>query len=239
MESTFPDTPWSLIAEAATSGGDRAALLRQLLERYWQPVHRAIRFGWRIPEPRARELVSAFLRRMLGPALLAALDPEQTRFRDLLKAKLLEFMTDATHELEARECAPPFELAEVGDVPPSSGDPAAVFDEQWALLVIHRALERLRQTTARSSRTSVPCSRRGTCAASGQPTRSWRESSRSIRKRSSRRSNARAGCFAASPRRKCSSTPASKSARGKSSSGCCTDRDDPSRASRARRPAVS
>jgi hypothetical protein len=148
MEPAFPNTPWSLIAEAAASGGERAAPLRQLLERYWQPVHRAIHLGWKIPEPRARDLVSAFLRRMLDPALLAALDPAQVRFRDLLKAKLIEFMANAAHALDARESAPPFELAEMANLPPSSGDPAAVFDEQWVLLVIHRALERLRQATA-------------------------------------------------------------------------------------------
>jgi DNA-directed RNA polymerase specialized sigma24 family protein len=148
MDSSFPQTPWSLIAQAAADGDDRAALLRQLLERYWQPVHRAIHFGWSVPEPRARELVSAFLHRMLDPALLAALDPEQTRFRDLIKAKLLEFMTEATRGLDLRSPAPPFELAELGDVPPSQGDPVEVFDEQWALLVIHRALERLKQATA-------------------------------------------------------------------------------------------
>jgi hypothetical protein len=148
MESTFPDTPWSLIVQAATSSDERAALLRQLLERYWQPVHRAIHFGWKVPEPRARELVSAFLHRMLDPALLATLDPDLTRFRDLLKAKLLEFMRDATRGLDARDCVPPFDLAELGCVPPSNGDPDAVFDEQWALLVIHRALERLKQATA-------------------------------------------------------------------------------------------
>ncbi len=147
MEPAFPDTPWSLVAEVAASSGERTAALRQLLERYWQPVHRAIHFGWRVPEPRAQQLVSAFLRRMLDPALLGALDPAQIRFRDLLKAKLIEFMADAAHALDAREYAPPFELAEVAGLPPSHGDPAAVFDEQWVLLVIHRALERLRQTT--------------------------------------------------------------------------------------------
>jgi hypothetical protein len=148
MQSLFPETPWSLIAQAADGSSDKQDLLRQLLERYWQPVYSTMRLVWNVPEREVRDLVQTFLGGLLDPDLLASLDPQQTRFRDFLKAKLHEFMT--SRAATAGHIGTPsrrLQLADLIEVPASTGGSDEVFDEQWMLLVIHRALARLEQAT--------------------------------------------------------------------------------------------
>jgi len=145
MASLFPQTPWSLVAQAADGHAERRAALQLLLEQYWQPVHNTIRFGWDIDEAETDTLVQRFFNVLLRPDTLAKVDPQTTRFRDFLKAQLNDFMRarDAEDRTVVRE---PLLLSAPIATPATTGDPDTVFDEQWVLLVFHRALERLRST---------------------------------------------------------------------------------------------
>lgn len=148
-DSVFPATPWSLIAQAADGAGEQKELLRALLERYWQPVYRTMRLGWQVPDSEAESLVHTFLLGLLDSETLSKLDPEQTRFRDFLKSKLQNFMSryDRTTEPEAPSRPQRFELSEFVEVPDSAGDPGEIFDEQWILLVIQRAIRGVAEAT--------------------------------------------------------------------------------------------
>lgn len=148
MAPSFPDTPWSLIAQANQGAAERRAAMQQLLERYWQPVYAAMVGGWSVDERSAKSLVAEFFTTLLSRESLAQLDSENVRFRDYLKEQLSTFMTDKTDAdalgatLEAKTN---LNLVEPLEIPQSEGDAFTIFDEQWMLLIIQRAITRLRE----------------------------------------------------------------------------------------------
>lgn len=150
MASQFPDTPWSLIAQAREGHVEKEHAVRQLLEKYWQPVHASLCTLNPGGEYDTEALVYQFFDIVLSHTSLSQLDPQQTRFRDFLKQRLQEFVEqqDPSDISPATERADSLNLAEPLMLPESLGDVATVFDEQWALLVVHRAIENLRTMTS-------------------------------------------------------------------------------------------
>ncbi|MEQ9450092.1 MAG: hypothetical protein RJQ07_00790 [Pseudomonadales bacterium] len=148
MAPSFPDTPWSLIAQANQGAAERRAAMQQLLERYWQPVYAAMVGGWSVDESSAKSLVAEFFTTLLSRESLAQLDSENVRFRDYLKEQLSTFMTDKT-DADALGATPEaktnLNLVEPLEIPQSEGDAFTIFDEQWMLLIIQRAIARLRE----------------------------------------------------------------------------------------------
>lgn len=149
-DSLFPETPWSLIARAANAEGDPAALIRPLLERYWQPVYESIRQGLQCSDADALLLVERFLDQLLQPQILATLDPTTTRFRDIVRSHLADFMAEQPTLIAEQVPAikGKFNLVERVDTGTSHGSPEQIFDEQWTLLLFQRSIDQLKMAAA-------------------------------------------------------------------------------------------
>ena len=157
---SFAPTRWTLVLRARGETPDAQVALGELCGMYYQPVLRFLRREGR-DEDAAREVAQEFFARVLRSAGFSQADPNRGRFRSYLLAALKHFLADqrkyearlkrgggtALDSLDAREETGPSregkELIEVADhtVPA----PDAAFDREWALEVMRRALEALKQ----------------------------------------------------------------------------------------------
>jgi len=145
MTSLFPDTPWSLVARVAGGNGDTAAVVKPLLERYWQPVFESIKQGWQLSDEQAIGLVDDFLHHFLQPEQLQKLDPAQVKLRSVVRDRLIDFMqVQNIPQAQPKTFAElSWQFAEHVETPASLGTIDEIFDEQWTLLLFHRALLQL------------------------------------------------------------------------------------------------
>ena len=122
-----------------------------MCETYYQPVLRFLRCEGR-DEDAARELAHDFFARVLAGSGFDGANPERGRFRSYLLGALKHFLADQrahARRLKRGGDVPPDSLDAPGEAETSPGlsiaDPGAVprdavFDREWALTVIDRAL---------------------------------------------------------------------------------------------------
>lgn len=153
-EMRFHSTRWSLVHSAGAAGSSEAGVaLEELCRAYWPPIYAEIRRrGHSIAD--AQDLAQEFFARLLRRNAFGQADEEKGRFRSYLLAALDYFLTD---HLRARFAdkrgggAVMLSLdAEEGESwyqqqPANTATPAEAFDRQWALVLMHRALEALRE----------------------------------------------------------------------------------------------
>lgn len=142
----FAPTRWSLVHRSRGESPEARAALSELCEAYWQSVFRVLRRGGR-DEGSARELTQEFFAHVLSGGRLDGVDPGRGKFRSYLLGALRHFESDqrerdrrlkrgggiAPESLEVLEA---LECEESGGVPWED----AVFDREWALAVVTRAL---------------------------------------------------------------------------------------------------
>jgi RNA polymerase sigma factor (sigma-70 family) len=153
----FDPTRWSVVLEAAQSqapGGPQA--LAELCANYWPPLYAFARRRGHPPED-AQDLVQGFFEHLIGKRGLTSVDPAKGRFRSFLLASFQNFMA-AEHRRARREkrgggaelVRLDWEDAEgrIAFEPADRLTPETLYDAQWALLLLGRATERLRQEYA-------------------------------------------------------------------------------------------
>ncbi len=150
----FATTHWSLVlATQPDEVGQSQArhALAALCGMYWYPLYAFVRFRGYEPE-QAQDLTQAFFTRLVETDGLAGADPERGRFRSYLLGAMKHFLANARHreltkkrggevhfvDLDALEPEARYALA-----PAPNDDPDAVFDREWAMAILDRALERL------------------------------------------------------------------------------------------------
>lgn len=120
---------------------------------YWYPLYAFVRFRGHSPEE-AQDLTQAFFARLLETEGLATADPGRGRFRSYLLGAMKHFLANAWHrertkkrggeihfiDLDALDPEARYALA-----PAETRDPDAGFDRAWAMAILGRALERLRE----------------------------------------------------------------------------------------------
>ena len=150
----FETTRWSLVIAAGrqTLNGSAEALA-SLCEAYWYPVYVFIRRqGYGVDE--AKDLTQGFFTRVLEKNYFHDADPLRGRFRTFLSAAIRHFLSnerDRAHALKRGGPRPPIsieiETAE-GQYELEARDeltPEMVFDRRWAIVLLNRALARLRE----------------------------------------------------------------------------------------------
>jgi RNA polymerase sigma-70 factor (ECF subfamily) len=152
---SFAPTRWTLIVRARGETLEARAALSELCEAYYQPVlHFLQRDGFQ--EDEARDLAQEFFVRVLSGSGFDQADPERGRFRSYLLGALKHFLSDqrkrelrlkrgggiAVESLDAGEADESGSL-QIADT--ASPLPDTVFDRQWALAVIGRAMAVLEQ----------------------------------------------------------------------------------------------
>ncbi|MGH9464212.1 MAG: RNA polymerase sigma factor, partial [Thermoanaerobaculia bacterium] len=149
----FPTTAWSLIAKVhGRLSTEAEAALASLCEAYWYPLYRYAQVrGYRADD--ARDLTQGYFALLLEKHYLADVRPREGRFRAFLLSSFSNFLSkerDRTRALKRGGGKAPLALdaAASDGAPPEVVDrltPEAVFERQWALAVLERALERLRR----------------------------------------------------------------------------------------------
>ena len=143
--------------ENATLSGEA---LERLCKLYWYPVYGYIRARGQTPDA-ARDLTQEFFLRLLDKQHLNAIDAPRGRFRWFLQAAIKNFLaneydrgkaqkrgggrTFLSLEMEGAE-----QMYRIEPADPHT--PETIFDRRWSLLLLSRAMERMRAEHAHFDR---------------------------------------------------------------------------------------
>jgi len=148
----FPTTRWTLVVAAGDphEKGARSALV-SLCENYWYPLYAYLRRrGY--PADQAQDLTQGFFIRMLEGRYLDRADPEKGRFRSFLLSSLKFFVADEEDRDRAHKrgggALVPLEFSSGEEryrrEPAHDETPERIFERRWALSVLDRVVEKLR-----------------------------------------------------------------------------------------------
>ena len=164
----FRTTRWSVVAAASAEGsagleGDGRAALESLCAAYWYPLYAFARRRGESHDA-AQDLVQGFFAALLEKRYLADADRDRGRFRTFLITAFRNFASKERERARAQKRGG--DLAhlsldvETGDgryalEPRDDLTPERVFERRWALTVIERALDRLREEAESAGRAEL------------------------------------------------------------------------------------
>ena len=150
--SQFPTTRWSLVVAAGhPQRKDARSALVSLCENYWYPLYAYLRRrGY--PADQAQDLTQEFFVRVLEGRYLDRADPEKGRFRSFILTSLRFFVADEGDRQRAYKrgggAVVPLEFSSCEDrfqrEPAHNETPDRIFERRWALSVLDRVVETLR-----------------------------------------------------------------------------------------------
>lgn len=154
----FRTTRWSLVIGTRTDSADGRKALDTLCRIYRSPVTAYLRaHGY--PPSDAEDLTQAFFEQLLLRRMHAAADPERGRFRAFLLTALKHFLANQRErELACKRGSGRLAVTleadqDLADV--HSMTPEQAFERDYALTVIARALERLRDEAVRAGKADL------------------------------------------------------------------------------------
>jgi RNA polymerase sigma-70 factor (ECF subfamily) len=149
----FPTTRWTLVVAAADPQRQEAhSALASLCDAYWYPLYAYIRRrGY--PADQAQDLTQDFVIRLLEGRYLDRADPAKGRFRSFLLTSLKFFLADERDRSLAQKRGGgkvlSFEISSGEDryqrEPGHEETPERIFERRWALSVIERVTQKLRE----------------------------------------------------------------------------------------------
>ena len=101
-DSLFPETRWSLVAQAMGGEDEQAKqALKELLKAYWPPIFSALKFGWNKDDTEATRLCDAFLSQVINQSDLKAASESGKPLRTYLKQALADFMANTPGDAQS------------------------------------------------------------------------------------------------------------------------------------------
>lgn len=146
----FPTTRWTLILDSRQGGEAERAALEQICTTYWKPVYFFLRRKGLSPEA-AEDAAQGFFLQLLERAFLPRLDPARGRFRSYLLRSLEHYLVNLHERATAQKRGGEYLLVSLDvavaerELPAAPGSAADAFDKEWALVLMERALDRLRR----------------------------------------------------------------------------------------------
>jgi RNA polymerase sigma factor (sigma-70 family) len=159
-KSRFPTTRWTLVAAAGDPQRKEArAALISLCETYWYPLYAYLRRNGHPPD-QAQDLTQEFFMRVLEGRYLDRADPAKGRFRSFLLTSLKFFAADEKDRNRAQKrgggvLVPltfPSGEERYQSEPAHDETPERIFERRWALSVLDRVVEKLRDEFVRHGR---------------------------------------------------------------------------------------
>lgn len=147
-----------MLAAGDSAHPDFRTALEALCETYWYPLYAYIRRRGCDPET-ARDLAQGFFSSLLERRSIRIADPDRGRFRSFLLTSLKNYMTNERERERAQKRGggqEPLSLeldAAEGRYrrePPDDRTPDRFFARRWALVLLDRTLDRLRDEMGRS-----------------------------------------------------------------------------------------
>src|SRR5215210_1240640 len=158
--SEFPTTRWTLVVAAADPQRKEArSALVALCENYWYPLYAYLRRrGYAADQ--AQDLTQEFFIRVLEGRYLDRADPEKGRIRSFMLTSLKFFVADEGDRQRAHKrgggALVPLEFSSGEDryqrEPSHDETPERIFERRWALSVLDRVVEKLRNEFVRHGR---------------------------------------------------------------------------------------
>jgi len=149
----FPATRWTLVLAAGNQDQPGAkTALASLCQAYWYPIYAYLRRRGHDFET-ARDLTQEFFVRLLEGRYVDRADPEKGRFRAFLLSSLKFFLSDERDRANALKrgagATPlPFEISSAESLyqnePAHDETPERIYERRWALALLDRVLDRLR-----------------------------------------------------------------------------------------------
>ena len=148
--AAFHTTRWTRVCRAQADSEDGQRALADLCDAYYEPVQAFLRCELRDADA-ASEMSHAFFAEMLGGGSIQGADRERGRFRSYLLGAVKHFVARQRESAERMKrgggkepvSLDAEEALEVSDTRQRAPD--AEFDRQWAVTVLARGLEGLRQ----------------------------------------------------------------------------------------------
>lgn len=155
MSGRIATTQWSQVFTARDGTATEARrALEGLCQTYWQPLYAFFRHLGSDPEE-ARDLTQAYFAELLEKDLLAEVDADKGRFRSFLFSTSRHFLSHYRNRVQAIKRGggavtlsldvAAAERAYSLQSATAEKTPEEVFEYRWAMTVIGRALERLRE----------------------------------------------------------------------------------------------
>src|SRR5277367_3702122 len=149
----FPNTRWTLVVAAGDPRRKEArSALADLCENYWYPLYAYLRRrGYAADE--AQDLTQEFFVRVLEGRYLDRADPEKGRFRSFILTSLKFFVADEGDRDRAGKrgggMVVPLEFSSGEEryqrEPGHDETPERIFERRWALSLLDRVIEKLRE----------------------------------------------------------------------------------------------
>ena len=157
-EDKFRTTRWTRVMKARGDSDESKTALSELCEIYYAPVRAFV--GHATGGENADDMAQAFFAKLLEKAGLANVDPERGRFRSYLLGAVKHFLRDEAEKQGAKKRGGDTERVllddevaqlAVAEEPP----PDTLFDREWAMAVIGRALEAVEREQNSSAQFAV------------------------------------------------------------------------------------
>jgi DNA-directed RNA polymerase specialized sigma24 family protein len=150
----FATTSWTVVLAAGSQGSISADVaLEELCRTYWYPLYAYVRHKGHSPED-AEDLTQAFFTRLLAKNYLAGLDSNRGKFRAFLLASLKHFLANEWDRSQRQKRGGGATLLSLdyqgADTryhidPPDNLSPDKLYDRAWALTLLERVINRLRE----------------------------------------------------------------------------------------------
>jgi len=155
--ASFATTRWSVVLAAGqTTAPEASAALEHLCRTYWYPLYAyARRQGFAAPD--AQDLTQEFFARLFASDALRTVAREKGRFRSFLLAVMKHLIANERDRSRAQKRGGGAPVLSIDAVtaedlfarePASSLSPETLFDRQWALGILDRAIAALRAERA-------------------------------------------------------------------------------------------
>lgn len=140
---SFPSTQWSMVVACCRRQTPQwQAQMDAFCRRYWQPVVRYIERAWGAEPDDAHDLAQEFFARLIERPL-GQVAPGHGRFRAYLKQALKHFLLNHRRDASRLKRGGGAVGALPDDVPADGPTPDEVYDREWLLTLLARAIERL------------------------------------------------------------------------------------------------
>ena len=160
----FATTRWSVVLAAGADPSEQAdRALAELCADYWYPLYAYVRRrGY--PAEDARDLTQAFFAKLLEKNDLTAADPARGRFRSFLLTSMKNFLASEWRRQATLKRGGDVEVVSIDyedaenryRVEPSHAlTPEAIYERRWALGLLDRAVDELRERYAGRGKTEL------------------------------------------------------------------------------------
>jgi RNA polymerase sigma-70 factor (ECF subfamily) len=159
----FVTTRWTLVNAAGEDSAAAREALAYLCQAYWPPLYTYLRRRGHAPED-AQDLTQGFFARLLERRDVRAADQDRGRFRSFLLTALKRYAINESERATTRKrggrtlpMSLDFDAAEraYAVVPNADPGPDRLFDRQWAMISLARAIDRLRDDCRRAGKEAL------------------------------------------------------------------------------------